>query len=308
VLHTGALVFNGAFVTMLPALLTGASFILHPQFDPAAFVDTVEREQVTHTMLVPSQLAAILDSPGFDASRLASLEVLVSLGAPLPVAHKERLEALLPMRLHELYGLTEGFMTILDRADAVRKRGSVGIPPPFFSMRIVDEQGQDVPAGEVGEIAGRGPFLMQGYYQQAELTAKALQGGWLMTGDLGRVDEDGFLYLVDRKKDMIDTGGVKVYPHDVEEVIARHPQVAEAVVFGIPDEKWGETPVAAVTLRPGADIDADTLRAWVNERVGARYQRLSRLMVVAEFPRSVAGKILKRELRDPFWAGRDSVI
>jgi long-chain acyl-CoA synthetase len=308
VLHTGALVFNGAFVTMLPALLTGASFILHPQFAPAAFVDTVEREKVTHTMLVPSQLAAILDSPGFDASRLASLEVLVSLGAPLPVAHKERLEALLPMRLHELYGLTEGFMTILDRADAVRKRGSVGIPPPFFSMRIVDEQGQDVPDGEVGEIAGRGPFLMQGYYQQPELTAKALQGGWLMTGDLGRVDEDGFLYLVDRKKDMIDTGGVKVYPHDVEEVIARHPQVAEAVVFGIPDEKWGETPVAAVTLRAGADIDADTLRAWVNERVGARYQRLSRLMVVAEFPRSVAGKILKRELRDPFWAGRDTAI
>ncbi len=308
VLHTGALVFNGAFVTLLPALLTGAKFILHPAFDPVAFVDTVEREQVTHTMLVPSQLAAILDSPGFDARRLASLEVLVSLGAPLPVAHKERLEALLPSRLHELYGLTEGFMTILDRADAVRKRGSVGIPPPFFSMRIVDEQGKDVPAGEVGEIAGRSPILMPGYYQQEALTAKALQDGWLMTGDLGRVDEDGFLYLVDRKKDMIDTGGVKVYPHDVEEVIARHPEVAEAVVFGIPDEKWGETPVAAVSLRPGATIDADTLKAWVNERVGARYQRLSQVMLVAEFPRSVAGKILKRVLRDPFWAGRNTAI
>jgi long-chain acyl-CoA synthetase len=308
VLHTGARVFNGAFVTMLPALLTGARFILHPAFDPQAFIDTVEREKVTHTMLVPSQLAAILDAPGFDAARLASLEVLVSLGAPLPVAHKERLEALLPSRLHELYGLTEGFMTILDRADAVRKRGSVGIPPPFFEMRILDEKGQDVPTGEVGEIAGRGPYLMPGYYGQPALTAKTIQDGWLLTGDLGRIDEDGFLYLVDRKKDMIDSGGVKVYPHDIEEVIARHPQVAEAVVFGIPDPKWGETPVAAVTLRPGASVTAPELLAWVNERVGARYQRLSQVMLVDEFPRSVAGKILKRVLRDPFWVNHGSAI
>ena len=200
VLHTGALVFNGAFVTLLPALTTGAAYILHPQFDAAAFVETVERERVTHTMLVPSQLAAILDLPGFDPARLASLEVLISLGAPLPLAHKERLETVLPGRLHELYGLTEGFVTILDRADAVRKRGSVGIPPPFFALRIVDDAGEPVAPGEVGEIAGQGPFLMAGYYKQPALTAQALRGGWLMTGDLGRVDDDGFLYLVDARK------------------------------------------------------------------------------------------------------------
>ena len=308
VLHTGALVFNGAFVTLLPALMSGAAYILHAQFDAAAFVDTVERERVTHTMLVPSQLAAILDLPGFDPARLASLQVLVSLGAPLPLAHKERLEAVLPARLHELYGLTEGFVTILDRADAVRKRGSVGIPPPFFSLRIVDEQGQALGAGEVGEIAGRGPFLMPGYYRQPALTAQAIRDGWLMTGDLGYVDEDGFLYLVDRKKDMIDSGGVKVYPHDIEEVIARHPQVAEAVVFGVPDDKWGETPVAAVQLRAGAALDAEALREWINERVGARYQRVSRVLLMDELPRSVAGKILKRVLRDPYWSGRGRVI
>ena len=219
-LHTGALVFNGAFVTLLPSLLVGSRFILHPQFDAAAFVDTVERERVTHTMLVPSQLAAILDLPGFDARRLASLEVLLSLGAPLPLAHKERLEAQLPLRLHELYGLTEGFVTILDRADAVAKRGSVGVPPPFFALRIVDEQGQPLPAGATGEIAGQGPFLMPGYYNKPELTAQALRDGWLMTGDLGYVDQDGFLYLVDRKKDMIDSGGVKVYPHAGLEALA----------------------------------------------------------------------------------------
>jgi long-chain acyl-CoA synthetase len=307
-LHTGALVFNGAFITLLPSLLTGGKYILHPQFDPAAFVETVEREGVTHTMMVPSQLAAILDLPGFDPARLASLEMLLSLGAPLPVAHKERLEALLPGRLHELYGLTEGFITILDRADTVRKRGSVGVPPPFFALRIVGEQGQDLGPGEVGEIAGKGPFLMRGYHGQPELTAKALQDGWLMTGDLGHVDEDGFLYLVDRKKDMIDTGGVKVYPHDIEEVIARHPQVAEAVVFGVPDAKWGETPVAAVQLKAGEQCEAEALRSWINERVGARYQRVSQVLLVSQFPRSVAGKILKRELRAPFWEGRSSVI
>ncbi|MFD2365844.1 class I adenylate-forming enzyme family protein [Pseudoduganella sp. GCM10020061] len=308
VLHTGALVFNGAFVTLMPALMTGAAYILHQQFDAAAFVETVERERVTHTMLVPSQLAAILDLPGFDPARLASLEVLVSLGAPLPLAHKERLESVLPSRLHELYGLTEGFVTILDRADTARKRGSVGIPPPFFELRIIDERGQPLAPGEVGEIAGRGPFLMPGYYNKPELTAQALRDGWLMTGDLGYVDEDGFLYLVDRKKDMIDSGGVKVYPHDIEEVVARHPQVAEVVVFGVPDDKWGETPMAAVQLRPGAVIDADALRAWINERVGARYQRVSQVMLVTDFPRSVAGKILKRVLREPFWAGRDRAI
>lgn len=308
VLHTGALVFNGAFVTLMPALMTGAAYILHPQFDAAAFVETVERERVTHTMLVPSQLAAILDLPGFDPARLASLEVLVSLGAPLPLAHKERLEAVLPSRLHELYGLTEGFVTILDRADTARKRGSVGIPPPFFSLRIVGEDGQPVAPREVGEIAGQGPFLMPGYYNNPELTAQVLKDGWLMTGDLGYVDDDGFLYLVDRKKDMIDSGGVKVYPHDIEEVAARHPQVAEVVVFGVPDDKWGETPVAAVQLRPGAEVDADCLRAWINDRVGARYQRVSQVMLIQDFPRSVAGKILKRVLRDPFWSGRDRAI
>ena len=307
-LHTGAMVFNGAFVTLLPALLTGAAFILHPQFDAAAFVDTVERERVTHTMLVPSQLAAVLDLPGFDPARLASLEVLVSLGAPLPVAHKERLETLLPNRLHELYGLTEGFVTILDRADAVRKRGSVGVPPPFFQMRIVDPDGVQLPVGEVGEIAGRGPFLMAGYYNNPALTAQAIVDGWLLTGDLGRVDADGYLYLVDRKKDMIDSGGVKIYPHDIEEVVAQHPQVAEVVVFGIPDQKWGETPLAAVQLRAGADCSAEELRSWINARVGARYQRVSAVLLVADFPRSVAGKILKRTLREPYWVGHASVI
>lgn len=302
VLHTGAIVFNGAFITLMPAFGLGAHYILHRAFDPAAFIETVAREKVTHTMLVPSQIVAILNSPAFAAEKLASLEVLLSLGAPLPVAQKEQLEALLPGRFHELYGLTEGFVTILDRRDAVAKRGSVGVPPPFFAMRIVREDGTDATADEIGEIAGRGPILMPGYYRRPDLTQQAIRDGWLFTGDLGRVDADGYLFLVDRKKDMIDSGGVKVYPKDVEEVIARHPDVAEAVVFGVPDEKWGETPMAAVVLKVGAGATAPALKDWINERVAARYQRVSRVVIVPEFPRNAAGKILKREMREPYWA------
>jgi long-chain acyl-CoA synthetase len=305
VLHSGALVFNGAMVTMLPAFMLGATYILLRAFDAAAFVDTVEREGVTHTMLVPSQIVAILDLPGFDPARLASLEMLVSLGAPLHLEQKARLERAIPGRFYELYGLTEGLVTILDRDDARRKQGSVGVPPPFYDLRIVDDADRDLPAGEIGEIVGRGPITMPGYFGRDEETRAALRGGWLHSGDLGYVDEDGFLYLVDRKKDMIDSGGVKVYPRDIEEVAARHPAVHEVAVFGIPDAKWGETPLAAVVLRPGASIGAEELRDWLNRNVAAQYQRVACVVIYDEFPRNAAGKTLKREMRAAYWKERD---
>jgi acyl-CoA synthetase (AMP-forming)/AMP-acid ligase II len=304
VLHSGSLVFNGAMVTMLPAFMLGATFVTHRAFDPAAFVDTVERERVTHSMLVPSQIIAILDSPGFDASRLASLTTLVSLGAPLHREHKDRLEHVLPGRLHELYGLTEGLVTILDRADVRRKPGSVGVPPPFFEIRIVDDEGAEAPIGAVGEIIGRGPITMPGYLGRDADTRTALRDGWLHSGDLGYLDDDGFLYLVDRKKDMIDSGGVKVYPRDIEEIAAHHPAVGEVAVFGVPHDKWGETPLAAIVLRAGAVASADELREWINAHVAARYQRVDRVVLYDAFPRNAAGKTLKRELRAPFWNGR----
>jgi acyl-CoA synthetase (AMP-forming)/AMP-acid ligase II len=259
-------------------------------------------------MMVPSQIVAMLDAPGFDPGRLDSLRMLLSLGAPLHQEHKERLNRMLPGRFHELYGLTEGFVTILDARDAVRKAGSVGVPPPFFSLRIAREDGTDAPAGEIGEIVGRGPIMMSGYHNRPDLTAKAIRNGWLLTGDMGYLDDDGYLHLVDRKKDMIDSGGVKVYPRDVEEVAARHPAVAEVAVFGVPDEKWGETPVAAVLLHAGAEVTAEELRDWINGRVAARYQRVSRVLVMKDFPRSAAGKTLKREMRAPFWSGRGKTI
>jgi long-chain acyl-CoA synthetase len=308
VLHSGAIVFNGAMVTMFPAVMLGATYVLHRAFDAENFIGTVERERITHTMLVPSQIVAILDAKGFAPARLASLEMVLSLGAPLLKEHKDRLNELLPRRFYELYGLTEGFVTILDRDDALRKAGSVGVPPPFYEMRIVGEDGREVPQGTIGEIAGRGPITMPGYYDRAEQTAQALRDGWLFSGDLGYVDEDGFLYLVDRKKDMIDTGGVKVYPKDIEEVAARHPGVLEVAVFGVPHAKWGETPVAAIVLRQAGSVDADELKTWINARVSAKYQRLDRVIVMDAFPRNAAGKTLKRLLRAPFWERRDTKI
>lgn len=301
-LHTGAIVFNGAFISLMPSFYLGATYILHRQFDPEAAIAAIEQERVTHMVVVPAQIIAMLNAPGFDRKRLASLECILSLGAPLLQHHKDRLNQLLPDRFYELYGLTEGFVTILDREDAVRKNGSVGVPPPFYEMRIVRDDGADAPPGEIGEIIGRGPILMPGYYKRPDLTEKAVRNGWLHTGDMGYVDEDGFLFLVDRMKDMIDSGGVKVYPRDIEEIAAKHPGVREVAVFGVPDEKWGETPLAAVILNAGATVTAEALRDWINERVAARYQRVSQVAILAEFPRSAAGKTLKRELREPYWA------
>ncbi len=307
-LHTGAIVFNGAYVTMMPSFWLGGTYVLARQFDAEGTLALIERERITHVMMVPTQIIQILGAPGFDARRLESLACILSLGAPLLQEHKDRLNAALPDRFHELYGLTEGFITILDREDAMRKSGSVGVPPQHFEMRIVDEGGRDLPEGEIGEIVGRGPFLMDGYYKRPDLTAHAIRDGWLHSGDMGYADEEGFLYLVDRKKDMIDSGGMKVYPKDVEEIAARHPDVAEVAVFGVPHEKWGETPLAAVILRHGATASPEALRDWINARVAARYQRVSEVVVLPAFPRSAAGKTLKRELREPYWAGRERKI
>jgi acyl-CoA synthetase (AMP-forming)/AMP-acid ligase II len=259
-------------------------------------------------MLVPSQIVALLSAPNFDPGKLQSLRVILSLGAPLQKAHKDRLNSVLPGRFCELYGLTEGFLTMLERADAVRKAGSVGVPLPFYEMRIVDEAGRECPTGTVGEIIGRGPITMAGYVNRPDLTSETLRDGWVYSGDMGYVDEDGYLYLVDRKKDMIDSGGVKVYPKDIEEVAAAHPAIREVAVFGIPHDKWGETPIAAVVLRPGASVSAAELRDWINARVPARYQRVDRVVIMDDFPRNAAGKTLKREMRRPYWDGREQKI
>jgi long-chain acyl-CoA synthetase len=308
VLHSGSIVFNGAFLTLMPAMYLGATYVLHKGFDPQIFVETVERERVTHTMMVPSQIVALLNSPYFSAGALKSLEMIGSVGAPLHLEHKEKLNRTLPGRFYELYGLTEGFLTVLDRTQYAEKPNSVGLPQPFFEMRIVNDKGQDLGPGQIGEIVGRGPALMPGYYKRPDLTSQAIVDGWLHTGDVGYADADGFLYLVDRKKDMIISGGTNVFPKDIEEIIVQHPAVREAAVFGIPSEKWGETPLAAVILREPATVTADDLCQWINERVDAKNQRVHAVTIVEDFPRSTAGKTLKRVLREPYWAARDEKL
>jgi len=308
VLHAGSIVFNGAFVTLMPAMYLGATYVLLKSFDPRSFVEAVECEKVTHVMMVPSQIVALLSSPHFSAEALKSLEMIGTVGAPLHREHKEKLNRSLPGRFYELYGLTEGFITVLDKTHYASKPDSVGPPQPFFEMRIVNDQGEDVPPGQIGEIVGRGPALMPGYYKRPDLTAQAVVRGWLHTGDLGYADEDGFLYLVDRKKDMIISGGANVFPKDIEEIIVQHPAVREAAVFGIPHEKWGETPLAAVILSGAQTVTAEELQDWINARVSAKYQRVQAVVILDEFPRSTAGKTLKRLLREPYWSGRDSKI
>jgi acyl-CoA synthetase (AMP-forming)/AMP-acid ligase II len=299
-MHAGAIVFNGAFVDLMPTVFVGATYILLGQFDPVSYIDTIERERVTHVMMVPSQIIALLNAPNFSPEALQSLEMILSLGAPLLREHKEELNRLLPGRFYELYGLTEGFVTVLDKTDYAAKPDSVGVPPPFFDMRIVDESDSELPAGEVGEICGRGPILMPGYYKRPDLTADAIRDGWLHSGDMGYVDKDGFLYLVDRKKDMIISGGVNVYPRDIEEVVARHPAVQEVAVFGIPHPKWGESPLAAVILFEPGSISSEELRDWINTHVAAKFQRVQDVFIMDEFPRNVAGKTLKRVMREEY--------
>jgi long-chain acyl-CoA synthetase len=296
-MHAGAIVFNGAFVDLMPTVFLGGTYILLSQFDAEAYIETVYREKVTHVIMVPAQIIAVLNAPNFTPEKLASLEMIQTLGAPLHQEHKDRLTTLLPDRFYELYGLTEGFMTVLDKTDVGAKSASVGVPPPLLEMKILDPDNNEVPAGEVGEICGRGPHLMPGYYKRPDLTEQAIVDGWLHTGDLGYVDEDGFLYLVDRMKDMIISGGVNVYPRDIEEVVVQHPEVREAAVFGALHEKWGETPVAAVVLHQAGSVTADDIREWVNQRVAAKFQRLTDVLVMEDFPRNVAGKTLKREMR-----------
>jgi len=303
-LHAGAIVFNGAMLDLMPWMFLGATYILHKKFDPEAVIADIEKEKVTHVVMVPAQIVAILNSPSYDPKKLASLEMIHNVGAPLLLKYKHRLNETLPGRFYELYGLTEGFMTVLDKHDAIRKVGSVGVPAPFMEMRILDENGRECAPGEIGEICGKSPMMMPGYYKRPDLTEKAIIDGWLHTGDAGYVDEEGFLFLVDRIKDMIISGGVNVYPKDIEEIVIRHPDVSEVAVIGVPDDKWGEVPIACVVPMPGTEIDPKGLIAWTNSRVDAKFQRIRDVVVMETFPRNVAGKMLKRDMRAAYQDGK----
>jgi len=292
---------NISWVSMLATILVGGTIVLLRHFSPRGMLQLIESERITHGAFVPLQLERLLDDPQRDQFRTGSLETLMCCGSPLAPEVKRRFAQAFHCHLIELYGLTEGVFTILAPEDFGQKLLSVGKPVLGTDIRIIGEDDREVRTGETGEIVGYSRVVMAGYLGRDEESQAATwldEAGrrWLRTGDLGRLDEDGFLYIVDRKKDMILSGGQNVYPADIEAVMREHPAVAEVAVVGVPSARWGETPVAIVVAAAGQPFDADALLAWTNARVG-KQQRLHAVIARADLPRNPNGKILKRDLR-----------
>ncbi len=302
---------NISWVGLLGTLLAGGRLVVRRGFDPSAFLPLVETHGITNLSAVPIQYQRILEAGGFDRFDTSSLRAMMCCGSPLPESVKRAWFELTPGKLIELYGTTEGVATTLDPEDAEGRLKSVGRPMPGADIVILGSDDRPVPCGEAGEVAGRSRWMMDGYWRKPEATAEATwiddEGRpWLRTGDIGRLDDEGFLYVFDRKKDMILSGGQNVYPADIEEVLVDHPQIAECAVIGAPDPKWGETPVAIAVLRADAgDLDAETLKAWLNAKVG-KFQRVSQVRFAETLPRNAAGKVLKRELRRELLAEVDA--
>jgi fatty-acyl-CoA synthase len=287
-----------------PMVLIGATTVLLPSggFDAATTLKTMEAERTTCMFLVPSQWQLVCADPSLPGRDLSALKVVSWGAAPASTALLTRMAEAFPDAANvAVFGQTEmsPVTCALDGADALRKIGSIGKPVTGVAARIVDDDMKDVPPGQVGEIVYRGPQVMSGYWQNPAATAAALRGGWFHSGDLVRADSDGFLYVVDRKKDMIITGGENVYCAEVENALAWHPAVAELAVIGAPHEHWGETPAAIVVLHPGASLTIDELREWGTGRL-ARYKLPTILHVVPSLPRNASGKVTKTVLRRQF--------
>jgi acyl-CoA synthetase (AMP-forming)/AMP-acid ligase II len=295
---------NTTLVVFFPTLAYGGTVVLMPKFDAGAWLALAQQERVTHTMLVPVQYQRIMARPDFGQHDLSGFHVKFSTSAPFSAALKADVLRRWPGGLVEFYGMTEGGGTcILDAHLHPDKLHTVGRPAQGHDIRLIDDEGRELPPGEAGEVVGHSPGMMKGYHKRPGMTREAEwfdpQGKrFIRTGDIGRFDADGFLTLLDRRKDMIISGGFNIYPSDLEAVLRQHPAVLEAAVVGVPSEQWGETPVAYVVLRPGQTLPAAELKDWVNQRLG-KTQRLAELHYLDELPRSAIGKVLKRELRGP---------
>ncbi|MFF5960780.1 long-chain-fatty-acid--CoA ligase [Streptomyces luteogriseus] len=287
----------GQICTMSVAVRSGASLTLVPRFDPQAVLDTVARDRATVFEGVPTMYAALLQHP--TEADVSTLRMCISGGASLPVEVLHGFEERFGCAILEGFGMSETSPVVtFNHPDRPRKAGSIGTPIKDVEVRLLDEKGQDVGSGAIGELVVRGPNVMKGYWNRPEETAAAVPDGWLRTGDMARQDEDGYFYIVDRKKDMIIRGGYNVYPREIEEVLHEHPAVALAAVVGVPHEKLGEEIAAAVVLRPGAQATPEELRKHVKGRVAAyKYPRL--VWLADTLPMGPSGKILKREITAP---------
>lgn len=304
---------HGAGATLVPTLWRGGTIILQKGFEPDRFLDALEQHEATATFLVPTMVYKLLDHPRTRSTDFSRLETLMYGAAPMsPARIKEALSVFGPT-LQQGYGQTEAPSAILtlsrlDHLDAdERILSSAGKPYPGITVKLLDEQDQPVKPGEVGEICVRGPLVMAGYLKAPEQTAEALRNNWLHTGDMAWQDERGFFFIVDRKKDMVVSGGFNVYPKEVEDVLTAHPAVSAAAVIGVPDSKWGEAVKAIIVRRPGMETSAEELAAYVRERKGAVCTPKT-VDFVETLPLTVLGKPDKKALRAPFWAGQDRRI
>ena len=300
-LACGPLYHVGALDLVTTSMIAvGATTVVHRVFDAERVVDEIERSRVTLVWAAPAMVRAILDVPGIEARDLSSVRAIIAGGEKMPIPYIERLRSTFPSAwFADAYGLTETVSgdTFLDRESTVSKLGSVGRPCQYLELDIWDESGKSLPAGERGEVVLRGPKVFKGYWRDPDATSAAFAGGWFHTGDIGVQDDDGYLSIVDRLKDMIVSGGENIASSEVERVLYEHGSVLEAAVVGRPDERWGEVPVAYVVLRASATATPDELVEHCRGQL-AKFKVPKDVVLIDALPRNPSGKVLKRELRD----------
>ncbi len=289
----------GQTCSMNATVYGGGTLTLIPRFDPAKALEIIERDRVNVFQGVPTMYNAMLHHPERDRFDTSTLELCVSGGSAMPVELLRGFEEAFGCKVLEGYGLSETSpVASFNHADRERKPGSIGTAIEGVEMKLVDDEDRELGPGEVGEIVIRGHNVMKGYWQRPDATAEAIRDGWLHTGDVAKLDEDGYFFIVDRKKDMIIRGGYNVYPREIEEVLYEHPAVREAAVLGVPHDELGEEVAAAVALKDGAEASADELREFVKGQVAA-YKYPRHVWFVDELPKGPTGKVLKREIDQP---------
>jgi long-chain acyl-CoA synthetase len=287
----------GITSVMNVSMYLGLTIALFPQFEPERVIEVIEEEEQTIFFGVPTMLNRLIQVASEKPPKRASLRFCISGGASLPIEFLKRFEMLFKTEIHEGYGLSEAPVCVENPYAEVTKPGSIGLPIPEFSARIVDHNGDDVRQGKVGELLIKGPAVMKGYLNRPEETREAIKDGWLYTGDIARMDEGNYIYIVDRKKELVIRGGYNVYPREIEEVLYQIPDVLEAAVFGVAHEDLGEEVAAVLVLKEGAKIDTKTIQEYVKERVAPyKYPRIIKI-VKEPLPKTGSGKILKKEIK-----------
>ena len=295
----------GLMIWYQATMLAGCTAVIFRKWDAADFIDQAERHAISSVFMVPVQARDLIRSPVFDADRLKSLRNIGAGGALTPEGLIGECRAALPnCDYTDHYGQSEtGVLTILRPWEAEAHRGSIGRAATGVDLRIADDNGNPVPPGTIGELISRGPFMMEGYFENEAETTAYFRDGWGWSGDLAVADEDGFITLVGRSKEMIVSGGINVYPREIEITLEEHPAVLECTAFGVPDDRWGEALIAYIVLRNGQSADAETLPAFCTEQL-ARYKRPREMVFVAHIPKTPSGKVQKPILRDAYLDGR----